>query len=101
MTIGTLPPIGPIENICTRVTIPATVIAFCKSAVRSAPYPASAVRPHAPMMIRSGVRFPTNIAITCCNPSGIACFSGIRPSKVYGVPIAELFSFFIAFLLLL
>ena len=49
------------------------------------------------MMIRSGVRFPMNIAITCCNPSGIACFSGIRPSKVYGVPHSWTFFFFHCF----
>ena len=33
-------------------------------------------------MIMIGVRFPTNIASTCCRPSGIACFNGICPSNL-------------------
>ena len=33
------------------------------------------------LMIKSGVKFPTNIASTCCKPSGIACFRGIFPSR--------------------
>ena len=47
--------------------------------------------PHTPVMIRSGVRLPTNIASTCCSPSGIASFSGGFPSRSYGV--ATFFSF--------
>lgn len=65
MTIGTFPPTGPIENICTSVTIPAIIMAFCKSAVLSSEKPASAVSPQTPITIMSGVRFPINIAITC------------------------------------
>ena len=37
--------------------------------------------PQRPITIISGVRFPINIAITCCNPSGMACERGILPSK--------------------
>ena len=65
-------PTGPMENICTNVTIPAIIIAFCKRAVLSSAKPASAVSPHAPITMIRGVRFPMNIAITCCSPSGIA-----------------------------
>lgn len=72
ITIGTFPPTGPMENICTNVTIPAIIIAFCKRAVLSSAKPASAVSPHAPITMIRGVRFPMNIAITCCSPSGIA-----------------------------
>ena len=81
ITIGTLPPTGPIEKSCTRVTIPAITMAFCSKAVRRSPNPASAVSPQRPITIISGVRFPINIAITCCNPSGMACERGILPSK--------------------
>ena len=62
MTIGTFPPIGPTENICTSVTTPAMIIAFCKRAVRSSANPASAVSPHTPITMISGVRLPMNIA---------------------------------------
>ena len=37
--------------------------------------------PQTPVIIKSGVRFPTNIASTCCRPSGMACLSGSFPSK--------------------
>ena len=48
ITIGTFPPTDPMENICTNVTIPAIIMAFCKRAVLSSAKPASAVSPHAP-----------------------------------------------------
>ena len=78
--IGTLPPTGPMVNSCTSVTIPATSMAFCKSCnCRSANSPPAS--PQVPVMISSGVRLPTNIARTCCKPSGMACFRGIFPSS--------------------
>ena len=71
MIIGTFPPTGPMENNCTSVTIPATSMAFCSrescSCANSPP-----ASPHAPVMINNGVRFPTNMARTCCKPRGIA-----------------------------
>ena len=62
MMIGTLPPHGPIAYSCTKVTIPAISIAFCKSVICSAEPLAI---PHAPLITRIGVRLPTNIASTC------------------------------------
>ena len=80
MMMGTLPPIGPMPNSWTRVTTPAIHMAFCSSesctSANSAP-----ARPHAPVTIKSGVRLPTNIASTCCRPSGTACASDMSPSN--------------------
>ena len=85
MMIGTLPPTGPIEKSCTSVTMPATSIAFCSSDTWiAANCSASLIAAHALVMIRMGVRLPTNIASTCCSPSGIACPSGILAVKLYG-----------------
>ena len=90
MMIGTLPPIGPMENSCTSVTTPATNIAFCRTLTcRSANSPPA--MPHAPMMMSSGVRLPTNIAKTCCSPSGILRDKGIFASKSCAASI-EIFS---------
>jgi len=81
MIIGTLPPTGPTENNCSSVISPATNIAFCRSSICSCARSFPPVIPQAPVMIRSGVRLPTNIASTCCSPSGIACFNGIFASN--------------------
>ena len=55
-------------------------MAFCNrescTSANSAP-----ANPHALVTISSGVRFPTNIARTCCKPKGIACASGMSPSN--------------------
>ncbi len=65
--------------------IPATSIAFCSSDTWiAANCSASLIAAHALVMIRMGVRLPTNIASTCCSPSGIACPSGILAVKLYG-----------------
>ena len=82
MIIGTFPPIGPIENNCTKVTTPAISIAFCKSETWiAANTSASCVAAQAPVIISTGVKLPTNIARTCCKPKIIACFKEIFPSK--------------------
>ena len=41
----------------------------------------SIARPQALVMISSGVRLPTNMANTCCRPSGMACLRGIFASN--------------------
>ena len=80
MIIGTLPPTGPMPNSCTRVTRPATSMAFCSRASwTSANSPPA--RPHTPVTISNGVKLPTNMARTCCRPSGIAWDNGISPSN--------------------
>ena len=73
MMMGTWPPMGPTENSWTSVTMPATSMAFWSSATwiranSSAPPPAA----QALVMIRMGVRLPTNMASTCCRPRGTA-----------------------------
>lgn len=93
ITIGSLPPTGPMVNTCTKVTIPAMSIAFCRSATCKSP-PGSI--PQAAVIIRRGVRFPTNMASTCCRPSGIASFKGGLPSRSYGVAVFSLVSPFIS-----
>ena len=70
------------ENSCTSVTTPATNMAFCsRLTCRSANSPPA--RPQALVMIRSGVRLPTNMANTCCRPSGMAWRRGILASNWY------------------
>ncbi len=69
---------------------PATNIAFCRTLTcRSANSPPA--MPHAPMMMSSGVRLPTNIAKTCSVPSGILRDKGIFASKSCAASI-EIFS---------
>ena len=80
ITMGTLPPMGPMENNWTRVTIPATSIAFCSRCSCSSANSPLAI-PQVPVMISRGVRLPTNMARTCCRPRGIAWESGIFPSS--------------------
>ena len=66
MMMGTLPPTGPMANSCTRVTRPATSIAFCSSTTwMAAKSSAPLVAAHRLVMIRIGVRLPTNMASTC------------------------------------
>ena len=78
--MGTLPPTGPTAYSWTSVTMPATNMAFCsRLTCRSANSPPA--RPQALVMISSGVRLPTNMAQTCCRPSGIACFRDIFASN--------------------
>ena len=82
MMIGTLPPTGPRPYSCTSVTMPATNMAFCsRLTCRSANSPPT--RPQALVMMSSGVRLPTNMAKTCCKPSGTAWRSGIFASNSY------------------
>ena len=81
MMMGTLPPMGPMAKSCKRVTSPATSMAFCSRLIcKSANSPPT--RPQALVMMSSGVRFPTNMASTCCTPRGMACRRGSLPSKV-------------------
>ena len=80
MMMGTPPPTGPIVNSCTSVTTPATNMALCSSVTcRSANSPPA--MPQALVMINSGVKLPTNMAQTCCRPSGMACFRDILASN--------------------
>ena len=79
MMMGTLPPMGPMAYSCTRVTRPATSMAFCSKVTYSAG--SSLVMPQAPQMMIRGVRLPTNMASTCWMPRGMACFRGMRPSN--------------------
>ena len=81
MTMGSRPPMGPMGYSWMKVTRPAITMAFCSSVTRRALNPASTVRPQVPRMIKSGDRFPTNMARTCCRPRGMAWPSGIRPSS--------------------
>ncbi len=81
MIRGTLPPIGPMAKSCTKVTSPATNMAFWRRLnCREANSPPA--MPQAPVMISSGVRLPTNMASTCCSPKGIAWRRGILPSSL-------------------
>ena len=83
MIMGTWPPMGPMEKSCTKVTSPATSMAFWSRVTYRAWL--SATMPQAPQMMMRGVRFPTNMASTCWIPRGMACLSGIRPLNSYGL----------------
>ena len=91
ITQGSLAPIGPIVHSCTSVTRPATSIAFWMTGTIIPASPSE----HAPPMTRIGVRFPTNMARTCCIPRMIAFPVGMRPSSSYSeVMTLRPFTFF-------
>ena len=82
MMMGTLPPQGPMPYNWIKVTIPAIIIAFCSRLICKLTKSVPPIMPHAPPIIKSGVRLPTNMAKTCCRPKGIAWPRGISPSKL-------------------
>ena len=84
ITMGSLPPMGPMGYNWMNVINPAMIIAFCSRATRNVPNPSPSVMPHVARITRSGDRFPTNMARTCCNPSGMAWESEMRPFNEYG-----------------
>ena len=70
ITIGRPEPIFQRGKSCIKVPIPAISIALC-----------SLDKPQAPATINIGAIFATNIAKMCCKPNGIACLTGILPSR--------------------